>query len=258
MSKGKGLFITVEGCDGSGKTTAMSTLSKVLRKHHLPHTQTREPGGTGMAEDIRNVLLTPREEAPGPIAELLLINAARWHHIEYNIKPAIENGIHVISDRFTDSTFAYQGAGGVDVRDLEWMENLVQGSFRPNFTILLDIDPVVARRRLEDRGEKTDHFEGKGLTFQENCRKLFLERAKRNQSSTIYYIIPAGHKEEIVNKLLETAVKEMLYYHAMPDKLLARLNNNSSKFICLDAEITSRSDKQTPTHVPQDTQENKK
>lgn len=172
----KGLFITVEGAEGVGKSTNIAFIRDALQSKGLDVIVTREPGGTEMAEEIREVLLKNRDESVAESAELLLMFAARAQHIESLIKPALLQGKWVISDRFTDATYAYQGGGrGVDANKIGILENFVQGGFRPDKTILLDAPVEIGMARAHKRGE-LDRFENQKLAFFEKVRRVYLER----------------------------------------------------------------------------------
>lgn len=174
-------FVTFEGIEGVGKTTQVACLSRVLDARAVPHVVTREPGGTPLAEAIRDVVLRPRDEALPPIAELLLMFAARAVHLTNHIEPALEGGRWVICDRFTDATYAYQGAGrGMGIPDIGSLETLVQGRRRPDLTLLLDV-PVatgLARSRRRDAGKSRDRFERERAEFFERVRAGYLARAQ--------------------------------------------------------------------------------
>jgi len=174
----KGLFITVEGAEGVGKSTNIAFIRDALESKGLEVIVTREPGGTEMAEEIREVLLKNRDEKVAESAELLLMFAARAQHIESLIKPALLLGKWVISDRFTDATYAYQGGGrGVSASKISILEDFVQGDFRPDKTILLDAPVEVGMARAHKRGE-LDRFENEKLAFFEKVRNVYLERVE--------------------------------------------------------------------------------
>lgn len=179
MSKdNKGRFITVEGTEGVGKSTNIAFLCGLLKKQGIDVVLTREPGGTPLAEELRDLLLTPRDEMISQDTELLLMFAARAQHIDNVIRPALERGDWVISDRFTDATFAYQGGGrGVDISHIATLEDLVQQDLRPDLTFLLDLPVEVGLKRASERSAP-DRFEREKLTFFENVRAAYLARAE--------------------------------------------------------------------------------
>ncbi|MEE4192496.1 MAG: dTMP kinase [Halieaceae bacterium] len=173
----RGLFITVEGGEGVGKSTNIAVVEDWLQSRDIPYRLTREPGGTPLAEQVRELLLAQRKEPMAPLAELLLMFAARAQHIQQVIEPALADGAWVICDRFTDATYAYQGGG----RQLpeHWvgtLETLVQGELRPDLTLLLDAPLEVGLSRADQRGE-LDRFEIEQRAFFERVRACYLERA---------------------------------------------------------------------------------
>ena len=187
----RGLFITVEGGEGVGKSTNIDCLVRLLQDNGIEPVVTREPGGTRLGEDIRDTLLRVRGEAVQPLAELLLIFAARAQHIHEVIEPALAAGRWVVCDRFTDATYAYQGGGrGVDADTVSRLETLVQGALRPDFTLLLDAPVAVGMGRARGRGE-LDRFEREQVDFFERVRASYLEQADRDSPRTHPWL-PAG------------------------------------------------------------------
>jgi dTMP kinase len=178
MSAGR--FVTLEGIEGVGKSTQVARLSAALDELGIAHVVTREPGGTPLAESIRDVVLSAREESLPPTAELLLMFAARAVHLANHILPSLRAGRWVICDRFTDATYAYQGAGrGLGVETIAELESMVQGSLRPDFTVLLDapVENALARARRRNAGAPEDRFERERSEFFERVRNLYLARA---------------------------------------------------------------------------------
>jgi len=174
----QGLFLTVEGGEGVGKSTNIPFMEQWLRERKIPFLLTREPGGTPLAEDIRALLLDSRRESMAINTELLLIFAARAQHIEESIKPALARGEWVICDRFTDATYAYQGGGrGMPDKIIAALERLVQNELRPDLTILLDSPVDVGMARAGERSEP-DRFEREERNFFERVRHTYLERAR--------------------------------------------------------------------------------
>lgn len=204
----RGRFITVEGVEGAGKSTQLAFLKEFLEgRGHVP-LMTREPGGTGLAEQIRGLLLAPRDEGMTPDAELLLVFAARADHLARRIKPALEQGRWVVSDRFTDATFAYQGGGrGIDVDRITALESWVQGGLRPDRVIVLDLAPDVAARRVAERGEP-DRFESEALEFFLRVRGVYLDRAR--QFPDRYRVVDAAGSPGQVRRRVEDALEELL------------------------------------------------
>jgi len=176
----RGRFITLEGGEGVGKSTNHAVIAEFLRARGIEVVETREPGGTPLAEELRELLLTPREEAVNETAELLMMFAARAQHIQEVIEPALCRGAWVLCDRFTDATFAYQGAGrGLDKTLILSLESKVQNGLQPDLTVLLDLDPEVGMARARARGE-TDRIEKEEMTFFHRIREGYLERQAAN------------------------------------------------------------------------------
>ncbi|MFZ1765914.1 MAG: dTMP kinase, partial [Candidatus Nitrotoga sp.] len=169
MNKAK--FITFEGVDGAGKSTHLTWFAETLRKRGNEVLVTREPGGTPVGESLRDILLNQTMHAE---TEALLMFAARLEHIEQVIKPALQRGIWVISDRFSDASFAYQGGGrGVSVAKLEQLECWVHENFQPDLTLLFDLPVEVARQRLS-KNITLDRFEQEKDSFFEKVRQAYL------------------------------------------------------------------------------------
>ena len=177
----KGVFITLEGTEGSGKSTQLKTIEQYLQQHNRRYIKVREPGGTPIAEEIRNLLKTPRkDDTMCDTTELLLMYAARAQLVNTVIKPAIEQGVDVICDRHDLSTVAYQGGGrGMDLGEIKAISKVVLGDFKPNLTILLDIDPIKGMQRARARGE-LDRFEQSKMDFFVRVRNTYLECAKQD------------------------------------------------------------------------------
>ena len=165
MSQQRGRFITIEGTEGVGKSTNIEFIRQWIQARDIELVQTREPGGTPFAEDVRELLLAVRSEAVDETAELLLMFAARAQHLNKVIKPALARGAWVLCDRFTDSTYAYQGGGrGIDISKIAVLESFVQGELRPDITLILDIDVVVGLGRASQRAA-LDRFEIEKVEF---------------------------------------------------------------------------------------------
>ena len=172
------MFLTVEGVEGVGKSTHIETIKNFLDERDTPCILTREPGGTPVAERIRELLLAVHEdEALCELSELLLVFAARAQHLERVGNPALAQGKWVICDRFTDATYASQGGGrGLDVAIIAGLESLVQGELKPDLTIILDLDPRIGMRRASERGE-LDRFEREQIEFFDKVRRTYLDIA---------------------------------------------------------------------------------
>lgn len=173
----RGRFITFEGTEGVGKSTQIANAADTLKKLDIDCIVTREPGGTPMAEAIRELLLAPRDESVNELTELLLMFAARAQHLHTYILPALEKGQWVLCDRFTDATFAYQGGGrGVPSERIALLESLVQGDVRPDYVVLLDAPVEIGMTRAGQRGE-LDRFEQEAVPFFQRIRDTYLARA---------------------------------------------------------------------------------
>lgn len=172
-----GRFITLEGGEGVGKSTNLQFIKRLLEERQIPFILTREPGGTGIAEKIRGILLERQDENLSEQAELLLVFAARAQHIQQVILPALQQGQWVVCDRFTDATYAYQGGGrNMDMQTIAWLENAVQGELRPDLTLVFDAPIEIGMQRAKRRGE-LDRFETEQLAFFERVRQTYLQRA---------------------------------------------------------------------------------
>ena len=205
--KAKGKFITVEGTEGVGKSTNMDYILKLLQDKGVEVVQTREPGGTPLAEELRSILLANRDEPFNPTAELLTVFAARAQHLNEVILPALNDGKWVLCDRFTDATFAYQGYGrGLSIKHIEELEQLVQGDIRPDKTFLLDIDVEVGLARASARAE-LDRFENEKIEFFHRVREGYKVRVEKMPER--YAVIDAGQSLEQVQKDIFTAFNQM-------------------------------------------------
>lgn len=180
MPAKRGLFITLEGGEGSGKSTLIQGLAARIQAADIDYVATREPGGTPLAEQIRQLALHPPGDGQfSPMAEALLMNAARADHLEKLITPALFDGKWVLCDRFADSTRVYQGlAGGISKALLRLVEEEVVGDSKPDLTLLLDIPVDLARERRKLRENSGDVFEQRGDDFHESVRQAFLTLAR--------------------------------------------------------------------------------
>lgn len=202
-----GKFITIEGIEGVGKSTNIAFIQSQLEAKGIKTLLTREPGGTELGEQLRNLLLHGGDVSDK--AELLMMFASRAQHIEEKIKPALENGVWVICDRFTDSTFAYQGGGRQ--LELDWikqLESLVHEAFQPDLTLLLDAPVEVGRERASKRSA-ADRIEAEDLAFFNRVRDMFLARSKEFDR---YQVVDATQSLEQVQldiaKTLDTLLKQ--------------------------------------------------
>lgn len=173
-----GRFITFEGGEGAGKSTQVRALVAHLRDLGLEVVQTREPGGSSGAEALRDLLVTGEVGRWSPMSETLMMYAARANHLEQVIRPALERGAWIVCDRFSDSTRAYQGAGGgVTPELIETIDTAVVGETQPDLVIVMDMPPQAGLKRALERGDAENRFESKGLVFHERLREGFRRRA---------------------------------------------------------------------------------
>jgi dTMP kinase len=187
MNQQSGIFITVEGSDGAGKGSNIEVIRDWFESRSRAVILTREPGGTLLGENIRDLLLNKNSAPVSPMAELLLMFAARSQHIEEVIQPAVSEGRVVISDRFTDASFAYQGGGrGLTLTKIEQLKTLVQAELQPDLTLLLDVSVNVGLSRVVNRGE-SDRFDAETIDFKTRVRESYLQLA-RNEPDRIVNI----------------------------------------------------------------------
>jgi dTMP kinase len=174
-------FVTFEGIEGSGKTTQIRRLSQYLPDKGVSHRLTREPGGTKLADEIRSLLLSQRDEPVFPETELLLYEAARAQHVRGVILPALASGQPVLCDRFYDATSAYQGfSRGIDAPRVEWLNAFASGGVSPDLTFLLDVSPEDGFARIRGRGIRPDRIESESLRFHRMVREGYLRLHQRD------------------------------------------------------------------------------
>ncbi|MGB1544558.1 MAG: dTMP kinase [Spongiibacter marinus] len=201
-------FITLEGGEGVGKSSNMAFIVDTLAAAGIPYIQTREPGGTALAESIRELLLEPRDEPMAELTELLLVFAARAQHLQQKIIPALNAGTWVICDRFTDATMAYQGAGrGLSVAVIQQLRQLVQAELQPDLTLLLDAPIEVGMGRASRRGE-LDRFEREQADFFQRVRQGYLDQAHAEPER--YRVIDASQALEAVQQDIHQVLQEVL------------------------------------------------
>jgi dTMP kinase len=205
----RGKFLTLEGGEGAGKTTLIRTLESWLKDRGIEVVMTREPGGTPGAEQLRDILLKGATDRWSPVTEALLMYAARVDHVERLIEPALARGAWVISDRFADSTMAYQGtAGGVPVERIRQLHAAALGDFNPDLTLILDLDPRTGLERTVSRGEDATRFERFDADFHARLRQAFLDIAAREPERCM--VLDAGKAPEVVATAARTAIENRL------------------------------------------------
>lgn len=201
MTKKRGILITFEGTEGSGKSTLIAQVSTLLGRMGCPTVLTREPGGNEVAERIRTLLLeTPMD----PWTELLLYEAARAEHLAKVIRPALEHGTIILCDRFTDSTLAYQAhARGLPWKDVKTLNRMATSGIRPDLTLFLDINPEVGLRRARD----PNRFEAEGVQFQKKVRAGFLKARAENPKRWLTLQASSGSPEELAKIVFDELKK---------------------------------------------------
>jgi len=205
----KGKFITFEGGEGTGKSTQVALLGDALRNIDIPVVTTREPGGAPGAEEIRNLLVKGEVNRWTPMSEALLNYAARAEHLDKTVYPALDQDQWVISDRFADSTMAYQGFGhGVDHAALNALGSAVLGEFKPDLTIIFDLDLQIGLGRAQARGEGEDRYERMGQNFHERLRQGFLDIAAAEPERCS--VIDASGSIDQVSATIRKVVSERL------------------------------------------------
>lgn len=207
----QGKFITIEGTEGVGKTTNIEFIQHWLNRRGVEFVSTREPGGTPLAEQVRELLLTPREEKVGDSTELLLMFAGRAQHLDQVILPALDSGTSVLCDRFTDASYAYQGFGReMDCSLIAKLEQIVQGDLRPDLTLILDIPVEIGLKRASERSAP-DRFEQEQIEFFDRVRQGYLKIAEENPERCA--VIDASQSLDQVQASIE-AVLENFYSQA--------------------------------------------
>lgn len=211
MASGK--FISIEGVEGAGKTTLVKFIQHFFSRLNYDVIYTREPGGTEIAEEIRKVLLyPPSHESMQPMTELLLMFASRAQHIDAFIKPALLMGKWVVSDRFIDATYAYQGGGrGFDIATIAAIDKLVVRDMYPDLTLLLDIDPEVGAARALARSHGKDRIEKEQIDFFQRVRSVYLQRAKNEPQR--FHLIDASMPLQDVQLQIANALTTYIEKH---------------------------------------------
>ncbi|MCZ2722243.1 dTMP kinase [Marinomonas sp. 15G1-11] len=208
----RGKFISLEGGEGSGKSTSLAHILSWLDERNIPFITTREPGGTPLAEEIRSLVLNERDEKVHDMTELLLVFASRAQHINEKIKPALDSGVCVISDRFVDSSFVYQGvARQGNLAIISTLTDWVVGQCLPDKTILLDVPVEIGLARVQAR-QKIDRLDKESVLFHESVRSGFMDRAKADVKR--FSVIDAsqaldlvlGDIDDVLTQIFESSV----------------------------------------------------
>lgn len=202
MTVARGKFITVEGIEGAGKSSNLDYVRGLLEEAGHQVLFTREPGGTPLGEEIRDLLLGHKHTGMGDDTELLLMFAARAEHLEQKIRPALDAGIWVLCDRFTDASYAYQGGGrGIDTERIRALETWTQGELRPDLTLLLDLPVETGLARAGKRSDP-DRFEKEAVRFFESVRNAYLEIAW-NEAGRVKVVDASPSLEEVQSRIGE-------------------------------------------------------
>ena len=205
----RGCLITIEGIEGAGKSTHIETIDAALRKRGIATVVTREPGGTALGEKLRDLLLANEDFKISAESELLMMFAARSEHITTVVRPALEDGRWVISDRFTDASYAYQGGGRRCSQTLlDTLNRFICSDIQPDLTFLLDISPSEAENRIINRGSKKDRFESEEPEFFERVRRAYLTLA--NENPTRWRIISANQEINQIKTIIINQLKTFL------------------------------------------------
>ncbi|MBF6058532.1 dTMP kinase [Thiomicrorhabdus heinhorstiae] len=205
----KGQFITLEGTEGGGKSTNLQYICTWLQEKGIEVVITREPGGTEIGEAIRGILLNPEYKTMQPDTELLLMFAARAQHLQEKILPALGQGKWVVSDRFTDASYAYQGAArGMAYERIQQIETWVQQGVQPNMTFVFDLPIEIGMARVASRGGAIDRFEEEDRSFFEKVRQAYLHRAE--QAPQRYHVLDASRSLDEVQASIERQLLSLL------------------------------------------------
>ncbi len=206
-----GQFITIEGQDGAGKSTNLAIIQNCLEKAGIEYVLTREPGGTELGENLRELLLNDKDQIIGDMAELLMIFAARAQHLQETIEPGLQAGRWIVCDRFTEATYAYQGGGReIPLTQIQTLEQLVQKNRRPDLTILLDLPEELGASRAQSRSNP-DRFETQHREFKQRVRRSYLDQAKRFPKRIM--VVDASASLDEVNQQVKTLIDEHIRNH---------------------------------------------
>lgn len=200
----RGKLIVLDGSNGAGKSTVLKHIKKHLDANSIEYITTREPGGTEIGDKIRTILLDKSNSAMCSTTELMLFAAGRAQHLNEKITPALEKGIHVISDRFESASVSFQHYGrGLPKETVDQLNDLALGNFRPDMTIILDLDPAIGLKRVKDRGEGLDRMEDIDISFLERARQGYLVQAK-NHPNRFKVIDALQPLEDVVHDAITT------------------------------------------------------
>lgn len=215
-------FITIEGVDGAGKGTQVEPLAQTIRNLGYEVVLTREPGGTHLGEQLRQTILMDKDIHLTPLSETLLLFSARAQHLHEVIEPALARGAFVISDRFTDSSWAYQvGGKNFDHSYMSQLEQITHGHLQPGLTFLFDLPPEVSLQRLAGTGKEADKLEALGASFFTHVRDQYLKRAHA-QPERIKIINSIQSKEIVTQKAQEQLQQHLLKHHLLEPVLFKR------------------------------------
>ncbi|MBN2588183.1 MAG: dTMP kinase [Candidatus Fermentibacteraceae bacterium] len=203
-----GRFITFEGVEGAGKSTRCRRLTECLENGGFPVVHTREPGGPGVSERIRSILLDP-ELKVAPLTELMLYLASRASNVDLVIRPALEKGVNVVCERFSDATFAYQiGGRGLPEAPVRNADRLATGGLVPDLVIILDLDPELGFRRLQKQGRERDRIEQEEIGFHRRVRSKYLQLA--GEESRRYLVVDASGEPELQDSIIRDRVMALI------------------------------------------------
>lgn len=200
-------FIAFEGLDGSGKSTLIQGLRKEVESRQVPVVVTREPGGTPLGEELRQIVLKVTNDAPGPRAEALLYQAGRAQHVEKLIKPALARGEWVLTDRYTASSVAFQSGGrSLSIDDIDWLNRFSTEGLEPDLNVLLDLSVEESLRRLQGRNQEIDRFERENKAFHQKVRDTYLQLAKKTPAK--WLVLSSSEPSDRLLHLLVAELKQ--------------------------------------------------
>ncbi|MFI1994601.1 dTMP kinase [Actinoplanes sp. NPDC020271] len=240
-----GLFVVFEGGEGAGKSTQLTLLAEALREQGQDVVVTREPGATPLGGRIRRLVLDHSEDGPSPRAEALLYAADRAHHVATVVRPALARGAVVISDRYVDSSLAYQGAGRtLPVQEISWLSSWATGGLKPDLVVLLDVDPGVGLGRVSTRGVGADRLESESKAFHERVRYAFLDLAAADPKR--YLVLDAARPAEEIANVVTARLADVL---PVPASEPADTTSTPEPVAATPAPVSSASSAATPAPV---------